>query len=425
MRSSAFRSDVLAALALPPRVHPLPPGALLAVALVLGACGSSPPNQVATRDSAGVTITRSETPVWAPGAEWRVAATPTMVTGGLAGQSNYEFTNVVDARRLPDGHVLATQCSPPQVRLYGPSGEFVRAFGGLGVAPGRCQFILHSWLAGTDTLLVYDPTLGRVTRFGLGGELIGVDDVGAASDEGGFVWVDRFADGSLLGRPNSPPPSVNGRSRASFAYVRRDPSTGAIDTLLTAAGAEYVAEGIGTPEARTEQVLFSPFTSAIALDSTMLVADTRDFWIEEWTRDGRLLRRFGRAYEPRSIDRDFIRAYTQQRLAAAGSRARDVRVELARAVFADAFPAHEGTILVDPSGNVWVLDYPGAADQTRAWSVFDPDGRWLGDVQLPRELRVTDVGTDYLLGVWRDADGTQTVRAYALDRSPSPVAAGS
>ncbi|NIY09436.1 MAG: hypothetical protein GWN02_14640 [Gemmatimonadetes bacterium] len=59
-------------------------------------------------------------------------------------------------------------------------------------------------------------------------------------------------------------------------------------------------------------------------------------------------------------------------------------------------------------------------DTARVWTVFDPDGRWLGDVVVPTELRVTDVGEDYVLGVWRDADGVQTIRSFELVK-PTPA----
>lgn len=390
--------------------------ALVAAAsgLFATACGSAPPEQVVTRDSAGVELMLSNAPAWPPGAEWHLTAEPALTIGGLVGQRRYDFTSVVDAYRIADRRILVAQSNPADVRLYGPDGSFVRAFGVAG--PGGSRFVLHAWLAGPDSVLVYDPTLGRLNEFLLDGEFLGSVDVGAAGTDG-LVWVGRFGDGSLLGRPNSPPPSENGRTRATFAYTRRDAVSGRVDTVATASGAEYVAAEIGSPRPRVDQVLFSPFTAAVTLDTTVLLADTRDFWIEERASDGRLLRRFGRAFESRRIDRDFIRAYTQQRLAAAGSRARDVKAELERAIFADAFPAHDAPMIVDPAGYLWVLDYPGGAEPDRAWSVFDPAGRWMGEVHVPKDLRLTDVGLDYVLGVWRDADGVQTIRVFDLERT--------
>ena len=56
----------------------------------------------------------------------------------------------------------------------------------------------------------------------------------------------------------------------------------------------------------------------------------------------------------------------------------------------------------------------GPSSQSTTWDVFDPTGRWLGPVRMPTGLRITDIGSDYVLGVWRDADDVEHVRMYEL-----------
>jgi hypothetical protein len=46
--------------------------------------------------------------------------------------------------------------------------------------------------------------------------------------------------------------------------------------------------------------------------------------------------------------------------------------------------------------------------------VFDPDGRWLGDLDLPRGLRVDEIGADYIAGVERDTLGVEYVKVYRV-----------
>ena len=48
--------------------------------------------------------------------------------------------------------------------------------------------------------------------------------------------------------------------------------------------------------------------------------------------------------------------------------------------------------------------------------VFDPDGIWLGTVATPRGLRVTEIGTDYVVGVWRDELDVEYIRVYDLEK---------
>ncbi|MGK7311011.1 MAG: hypothetical protein ACN0LA_02135 [Candidatus Longimicrobiales bacterium M2_2A_002] len=395
------------------------PAALLTTLLLpIPACDGAPPEPVVTRDSAGVTITFSNTAAWGAIGP-RLAAEPELIVGGLAGQRPYDFTTVGDARLLADGRLLVTHCSnPPELRLYDRYGGFIRNLAGPGQGPGQCNFILHSWLAG-DTVLLYDPSLARVTYLPLEGGIPRVVDFDAAGlgdvATGAPVWIARLDDGSLLGRPNDPDPTVDGRARVRFPYVRLDPSTMTLDTIAVVKGTEHVVEGLGTPDEDVRAVLFSPFTHARAHGPNVYLADSEDFWIEEVGPDGTLLRRFGRAWEPVVISRGFRSSYRDRRVEAApASRRTAVRREMARAVFADRFPAHDGEMIVDPDDNLWVGHVLTPGDRERRWSVFGPDGRWLGVVTAPTALRITDVGSDRVVGVWRDSDGTQTIRRFEL-----------
>ena len=393
---------------------------LLIVLLLLSGCDTTPREPVTARDSAGVAIVLSHVPTWELDTGWYVDVDdPGLVVGGLAGQRPYDFTTVGDARLLDGERLLVTHCSnPPELRIFGSEGGFIRSLGGQGSGPGQCNFILHSWLA-ADTVILYDPSLARLTYFPLEGDgsrVVDLDRAGLGEVEAGApVWISRFDDGTLLGRPNRSEPVDDGRTRAPFHYVRLHPETFQLDTLLEARGTEFVAEGLGTDAAVIQPVLFSPFTHGLAHGDRFYLADSEDFWIEERDRDGTLVRRFGRDWEPVEIDRRFRQQYQEQRIAAAPTSQRSaVRREMARAVFAEEFAAHEGEMIMDPSDNLWIMHVRVPGELDRAWSVFGPDGRWLGEVRVPAELLVTDIGDDYVVGVWRDRAGIQTIRWYDL-----------
>jgi hypothetical protein len=48
------------------------------------------------------------------------------------------------------------------------------------------------------------------------------------------------------------------------------------------------------------------------------------------------------------------------------------------------------------------------------WSVFTPEGRWLGTARTPAGLRVTEIGADYVLGVAVDSLDVESVRLHAI-----------
>ncbi len=65
-------------------------------------------------------------------------------------------------------------------------------------------------------------------------------------------------------------------------------------------------------------------------------------------------------------------------------------------------------------GYLWVRAYDVPGHEANSWSVFDAEGTLLGAVELPSDLEPHDIGPDYVLGVWRDADDVEHVRMYAL-----------
>ena len=48
------------------------------------------------------------------------------------------------------------------------------------------------------------------------------------------------------------------------------------------------------------------------------------------------------------------------------------------------------------------------------WMVFSPDGHLLGRVEVPRGLRIAEIGDDYLLGVQRDEFDVPYVLRFRL-----------
>lgn len=74
-------------------------------------------------------------------------------------------------------------------------------------------------------------------------------------------------------------------------------------------------------------------------------------------------------------------------------------------------------LAVDSLGYVWVASYP---DHTRPdssmWLVLDGVGREVGVATLPANLRLTQIGRTYVLGVARDSVGVERVQEFRLSR---------
>ena len=85
----------------------------------------------------------------------------------------------------------------------------------------------------------------------------------------------------------------------------------------------------------------------------------------------------------------------------------------------ESFPAFN-VVRVDALAHLWIEEYrlPG---ETRPglWTVFDPEGRALGLVEMPGSFAVEEIGADYILGTREDELGIEYVESWPLDRSGS------
>lgn len=69
----------------------------------------------------------------------------------------------------------------------------------------------------------------------------------------------------------------------------------------------------------------------------------------------------------------------------------------------DTVPVY-GEMSVDRPGHLWVERIPAHADPDAPteWDVFEPEGRFLGTVELPPGLQLFEIGEDYVVGLRRD-----------------------
>lgn len=394
-------------------------GLTVAALAGLAACGESEGGSTAmVRDSAGVTIVESGGPAWAGDDGWRLSASPTLSIGVLDGPEEQQFTRIRNAFFLDDGRiVVANALHPPEIRVFSPDARHLASMGGAGEGPGELGMILWVRPAG-DSLVVLDGIGQRLTFFGVEGELLGTVPVQVAMTQPmQFVFWTRLDDGSLLGHENRIfPADARGRGRAAFTLVRFAPDGSATDTVAIIPGFEYdvTQPGQGGP------VRFGLHSSFLVDGGRLYVGAGDALRVDVQDLDGRLLRSIRAHHDRRPVRQADLDALVEMQLARARSddaRAR-IRQNAATMTSAELMPAHGPTMLVDALDHLWVEAYHTPADEIRQWHVFDPEGRYLGVVDAPRQLRVVDVAADRVLGIWTDDLDVESVRVYRLSRVP-------
>lgn len=376
------------------------------------------------RDSAGVRIVENRAPAWARGNEWLVANQPTVTIGAVEGGEHEVLSHVVGAVRLSDGTIAVGDASAFRVNIYDATGRYMTSFGGSGAGPGEFGLMgLIGRLHG-DSIGVWDRRRKRVTVFSKTGQArTGTSATVAGEIVPAIGWRD---DGSVIvtstitfGEALSAEP---GEGRTQNHFIRVSPD-GASETTLVLPGQEVLVTRSGRSYL-PQKVLFGRDSYLAVSAAGFVSGENSTFELRKRSWDGRLIaiiRKSGSAKAVTDSDLAIANANAertrQQMLRVAGAPARGADAE----ALANSKVPHRSThpyfddLVIDASDHVWARE-SSVQTGTQSWFVFGPDGIWLGTVSLPGNLKVTDIGEDYILGTCQDELGVESVQLYELDR---------
>jgi len=398
----------------------------VAGAALLVACGSEHGDGTATvADSAGVTIVSNY-----GGGGWPHGRAPRLVEdlsiGMIEGSEEYTFANLAAVAVGPGDTIYALDRGDKRVKAYDPGGRYLRAFGGEGDGPGEFQGPdLLTFVAGQ--LVVYDWRARRLTYFGLDGTVQRTARVESRSvfaeglaPLGGSTLVLGTADGYSM----PPDPEREGK----YWLVRMALDGTILDTVIATTGTDQVPY-------RTEQFLMvirAPFARGprwdVAPDGTIAFGrgDSYDIALYEYpalARESgaparaRLVLRIRRAAPPLRVTDADISAYRDGYLRAENLSAEDRRryeAMLETVTYPATWPAFQA-LRFDGASRLWARRPAHAADTLAAWDVFEPDGRYLGGVELPKALTVQVVTLDAVYGILQDQLDVQYLKRYRIE----------
>lgn len=381
------------------------------------------------RDSAGVRIAENVRPAWPRGKEWLLASQPAVVIGDIEGDENEVLGRVEGAVRLSDGSVAIGDRDAGRIRIYDSAGRHLTSFGGSGGGPGEFGVLGLIGRVRGDSIGAWDMQRKRVTVFSKSGQ----SRTGPPATVSGVVvpaigWIEN---GSPIVNSTLTPAegmsAQSGEARRQKHFIRVQPD-GRTDTVLSLRGQEQNVTRSGRSMV-AEPILFGR-DSYLATSAEGFVAGESDtFELRRYSWDGRLLaviRKPGparaitagelklaqaEAEEARQRSSNLMATATRGASGTTLSRASNGATELPHRPTHPFFDA----LLIDATGHVWVRQ-SSIGSATRSWLVFDAGGTWLGTVSVPGNLRITDIGRDYVLGVYRDDLDVQSVRLYTLDR---------
>lgn len=395
------------------------------------------------RDSAGIAIVENSAHGWREGTGWRISAEPVVSIGALEGDTNYQLHQVVAAYRLSDGRIAIFNAGSQQVRFYDTTGRFIASSGRKGGGPGEFEQA-YSMFAVGDSLYIFDSSLRRLSVVAPTGAFVRAVTL-ASPSEGGFPSpVGVLDDGSVIvaaRRSFMFGTVTTGTYRDSMHVLRYAASGEPLDTIGKFQGSEsfvFATDNMmmvtGLPFGRSTTVLARGDRVVVGVSDsyelhvfrvpaqehlTIREGAATEQTMEE-ARPERIIRR---GHVPLQVTQGDIDEMKRRRLE--GVTSPQGRENIERQWAAMTFPRTMGAyglVRLGTDGLLWVDATRRPHDEVPRWSVFDQDGRLLGDLVLPERFGILDAGDDYVLGRWRDDLDVEYVQMYRLIKDGREVA---
>ena len=352
----------------------------------------------------------------AAGQALKLSAQPTVVIGA-DGDTTAQFTYIGGLGRLSTGEIVVFNAAPVDIRLFSPTGKFVRRVARPGGGPGELADVWWFGRSG-DSLMTFAFTQARITVFDVPRSQVATIPFAPTKVASRLVVSGALANGSwLVATTSFPRTHVDGPARDSTTigiwrngadgmqpigafpnlayFYKNSPSGLGLNLDALAAHTTFLTVGselwVGVPEA-----------------SSIAVYDTA----------GKLARQVRVPFEPIRFDNAELRRLRDRRLAAA-KRAADSA--LISAMF-DGSARPLGTrpafarLLLGRDGHVWVESFRVDRASSAEYIAIDRTGRVVGRLTSPPGVRLWDFGPNYALGVRNDENDVETVEWFSIVR---------
>jgi hypothetical protein len=344
--------------------------------------------------------------------------------GEAEGAPEYLLSEVRSVWRLESGEIVATS-GTSEFRYFDATGRHLRTVGKRGGGPGEFQML--SWVqpVAGDSILAYDMAARRLSIFAPDGAFVRSTALGGSPEAGTPQLLGALGDGSLVGSVGAsigrgPAGGINGLVRGAQDFLHLAASGETLDTISRQPGSERFIQSQSSSGQITSisvmATLFGRSQVATVTGDRIILGGNDSYQLEVYTRDGRLERLIRRDVPPRPVTDDDLESALQARLESISDPARRENTdrEYRKMPLPETMPYYQAA-LADAEGNLWVQDFsPG--EPPAGWSVFDPEGRFLGTVAMPDRFRPQQIGEDFILGVARDELDVERVQIYPLEK---------
>lgn len=365
-----------------------------------------------TRGASGATTASQQSRA----AEWSLSSSPLLSIGG-GSNPNEALTRVVSLARLRDGRILLWEPRPASVRLFGANGRFIRTFAREGAGPGEVRDAVWIGLAG-DTVLIFDRTQRRLTRFSPNGEVLTIVPFRVADNGHTYSVIGRWQSGTYVLRSVDGGFSglrADGVRRDSAWVALTDSGGGGLRRLVEFPGATTFTKATPNGGAYfSRQPFGDDGLTAIGKD-VVWVGDNATPTLVGYDRLGQPKYRVTVPFESTPVERRAADERREREMGTARSAAVQTLINAKYAALPKTTPYYNG-IAVAPNGDLWVTSFAPYDKVAAQVAVLSPEGTIRARLRLPARFRVIQVDVDLVTGVYRDEDDVEYVQVYRIQR---------
>ena len=279
-----------------------------------------------------------------------------------------------------NGNIYITDMQDQSIKVFDQSGEFIQSIGKKGEGPGEFTFIGRMTFLPDGRLMVMDLEARRISLFDSDGKYIESHHwterpgrLNYANESTCLLTVYTFeGDKPLEGRRLFVKEfDFQGNEIRSFGEFKLEESK--IHTVRR--GEAVISMAIYPP--------YSPHSifTADPVKKYLFHCVNDQYMIEVYDRDGRVIRRFDRPYEPFPFtSKDTKEFYSQY-----DSRSMESLKKMVRGMSMPAIKTITPQMRVDDEGNLWVETHEEREQEDKVFTVydiFDPDGHYEAKVWI-------------------------------------------
>lgn len=381
--------------------------------------------QGTVRDSAGIAIVENP----AEGV-WRgdgPTVTEEVRIGAVDGPAETQFGQIAAVDVASDGAIYVLDQQARRVRVFNPDGTFRAELGGSGSGPGELsQITMGMVLSAGDTVLVIDAGNARITRFEPGGEPVESTPLDMAA--GIPVRWDAMPDRRLVNQVRKMEMAGGAPTGEMHDYLLlRSPAGAVMDTVMSLPAGQSFSISQGGMRMK----LFEPEPIwVIDQRGRVIFGINAEYSLRVHDDAGRLQRIIRMPFEREPVsdsDRNAFRRFLRDMMMRAGAPPANVDQFVQQIEFADNYPAF-ASLVAGPGGTLWVQHVRTAAQVEAtggefsaqdiggsAFDVFDPEGRFLGSIELPDRFQPLRAVGNRMYGIFRDELDVQHVMVLRID----------